>query len=108
MDELNKLKTELKIRGFSPLTVRNYSFFVEKFLAHAKKEPKKLTEDDAKAYISELFDSKSKNSLKLPYYSSVHEQTPTSTFKLSRSSNNLRDSPQFIFTPGWSHCCPVC
>ena len=29
---LNKLKVELKIRGFSPLTVRNYSFFVEKFL----------------------------------------------------------------------------
>ncbi len=65
MQELDKLKSELKIRGFSPLTVRNYSFFVEKFLARIDKPASELTQDDAKLYLSELFDSKSKNTIML-------------------------------------------
>ncbi|MDO8509183.1 MAG: tyrosine-type recombinase/integrase [Nanoarchaeota archaeon] len=62
---LKKLKTELKIRGFSPLTLRNYSFFVEKFLLKSNKNENDLTQDDAKAYLGELFDSKSKNTIML-------------------------------------------
>ncbi len=62
---LKKLKSELKIRGLSPLTVRNYSFFVEKFLQKSAKESSDLTQDDAKAYLAELFDSKSKNTIML-------------------------------------------
>lgn len=62
---LNKLKYELKIRGFSPLTVRNYSFFVKKFLQKTEKNTEQLNEDDAKAYLGELFDSKSKNTIML-------------------------------------------
>ncbi|MDO8460523.1 MAG: tyrosine-type recombinase/integrase [Nanoarchaeota archaeon] len=65
MDSVDKLKSELKIRGFSPLTVRNYSFFVEKFLAKTNKPVEELTSDDVKLYISELFDSKSKNTIML-------------------------------------------
>ena len=63
---VEKLKTELKLRGFSPLTVRNYSFFVEKFLAHCKKENiDDMNEDDAKSYLSDLIESKSKNTIML-------------------------------------------
>ncbi len=62
---LKKLRSELKIRGFSPLTVRNYSFFVEKFLLKSNKKSEELNEDDAKAYLAELFDSKSKNTIML-------------------------------------------
>jgi len=62
---LNKLKVELKIRGFSPLTVRNYSFFVEKFLGRNNKNFTELNVDDAKAYLSEMFDTKSKNTIML-------------------------------------------
>jgi len=65
MEEVDRLKTELKIRGFSPLTLRNYSFFVEKFLARISKKPKNLTQDDAKLYLSEMFDTKSKNTIML-------------------------------------------
>ena len=65
MEELEKLKAELKLRGFSHLTVRNYSFFVEKFLLKINKSPKDLNEDDAKLYLSELFESKSKNTIML-------------------------------------------
>src|SRR3990167_11117846 len=65
MDEFEKLKTELKIRGFSPLTIRNYSFFVDKFLKKINKPASELNEDDVKLYLSEMFDSKSKNTIML-------------------------------------------
>ena len=60
MGSVDKLRTELKIRGFSPLTVRNYGFFVEKFLKHANKDETTLNQDDAKNYLSTLFEDKSK------------------------------------------------
>jgi len=63
--EVEKLRTELKIRGFSPLTIRNYSFFVEKFLERIGKKPKDIDEDDAKLYLSEMFDTKAKNTIML-------------------------------------------
>ena len=65
VEEVDKLKAELRVRGFSPLTVRNYSFFVEKFLAHAGKPAEELNEDDAKAYLGSLFEDKSKNTIML-------------------------------------------
>lgn len=65
MDAIEKLRTELKIRGFSPLTARNYSFFVEKFMQRTKKPAEEVTEEDAKAYLADIFDSKSKNTVML-------------------------------------------
>ena len=65
MKELDKLRSELKIRGFSPLTVRNYTFFVDKFLQKTNKPANKLNVDDVKAYLSEMFDTKSKNTILL-------------------------------------------
>ena len=65
MQELEKLKTELKLRGFSPLTVRNYSFFVEKFLKQTNKPAQKLDQDDVKLYLGTLFEDKSKNTIML-------------------------------------------
>jgi integrase/recombinase XerD len=65
MEELKKLSSELKIRGFSPLTVRNYTFFVKKFLEKTNKQSSKLNEDDVKAYLSDMFDTKSKNTIML-------------------------------------------
>ncbi len=65
MQVLEKLKSELKLRGFSPMTVRNYAFFVDKFMKFSNKDPTELTEDDAKLYLSELFETKSKNTIML-------------------------------------------
>ncbi len=65
MVNVDTLKSELKLRGFSPLTVRNYSFFAEKFLQRIQKNPSEVTQDDAKLYLSELFDTKSKNTIML-------------------------------------------
>ncbi len=65
MRELEQLKTELKLRGFSPLTVRNYYFFVEKFIKNANKSPSELVESDVKDYLGFLIENKSKNTTML-------------------------------------------
>jgi len=66
LESLEKLRTELRLRGFSPLTLRNYDFFVNKFLIRINKENmEELTEDDAKIYLSELIENKSKNTIML-------------------------------------------
>ena len=64
-DILNKLRDELKIRGFSQLTVRNYCFFVDKFLKKTNKNTSDLNEDDVRSYLASLFDTKSKNTIML-------------------------------------------
>ena len=51
---LSKFETELKIRGFSPKTVGTYLFHSRKFLEFIKKEPKVITEENAKRYIAHL------------------------------------------------------
>lgn len=64
-EALKKLETEIKLKGFSQLTIKNYSFFVSKFLASSNKKPEELTEEDAKAYLATLFDTKSKATISL-------------------------------------------
>ena len=55
---LDKLKTELEIRGFSKMTVDAYLFHNRKFLDFAKKEANAVAEDDAKRYIAHLMSDK--------------------------------------------------
>ncbi|MEK6858641.1 MAG: site-specific tyrosine recombinase/integron integrase [Nanoarchaeota archaeon] len=65
MGEIEQLQTELKLRGFSPLTVRNYTFFVKKFITHAHKNASDLTEEDAKNYLASLIEARSKSTTML-------------------------------------------
>ena len=51
---LNKLETELKIRGFSSKTIGTYLFHNKRFLNFIKKEPQSVDENDAKNYIAYL------------------------------------------------------
>jgi len=51
---LDKLETELKIRGFSRRTVDAYLFHNKKFLKFVDKDPKSVVEDDAKRYLAYL------------------------------------------------------
>ena len=51
---LDKLQTELKIRGFSEKTIDTYIFQIKKFLDFVKKDPNEVKEDDAKQYIAYL------------------------------------------------------
>ncbi len=65
MDTLGKLHTELKLRGFSTLTVRNYSFFVDKFLKSNNKPVEELNQEDVRTYLASMFEDKSKNTIML-------------------------------------------
>ncbi|HLC61373.1 MAG TPA: site-specific tyrosine recombinase/integron integrase [Candidatus Nanoarchaeia archaeon] len=51
---LDKLETELKIRGFSEKTVGAYIYHNKNFLNFIKKEPNLVDENDAKRYIAYL------------------------------------------------------
>lgn len=51
---IEKLETELTIRGFSKRTIDTYLFHARKFLEFAKKEPQVVAEEDAKNYIAYL------------------------------------------------------
>ena len=51
---LQKLETELKIRGFSRRTVDTYMFHNKRFLDFIKKEPQSVDENDAKRFIAYL------------------------------------------------------
>lgn len=50
--ELQKLETELKLRAFSPETVRSYLYWNKDFLKTLEKKPEEVTEDDVKNYIA--------------------------------------------------------
>ena len=56
IDLLEKLETELKIRGFSAKTVRNYTSCNKKFLEFNGKGVESIGEDDIKAYMAHLMD----------------------------------------------------
>jgi len=51
---LQKLETELKLRGVSPETVKTYLFYNRKFLDFIKKQPEDVSEDDIKSYLANL------------------------------------------------------
>lgn len=55
---LQKLETELKIRGFSDKTIKSYIFHNQKFLDFAKKSPEQIEEDDVKRYLGYLISDK--------------------------------------------------
>jgi len=50
--ELQKLETELKLRGFSQRTIEAYLYWNRKFLEWCKKNEEYVIEDDIKNYIS--------------------------------------------------------
>ncbi|MCS7134453.1 MAG: site-specific integrase, partial [Candidatus Pacearchaeota archaeon] len=50
--------TELRLRGSSELTIKNYVWFVKKFLEN-KQDVTQLTEDDAKNFLASFFNKSS-------------------------------------------------
>lgn len=56
MDLLEKLKTEMTLRAFSPKTIEAYLFYNRKFLEFVKKDPGQMTTDDVKNYMASLME----------------------------------------------------
>jgi len=55
---IDKLETELKIRGFSKRTVDSYVYHNRKFIDFVKKDPSSVDENDAKKYIAYLMSNR--------------------------------------------------
>jgi len=55
---LEKLETELKLKGFSDKTVSSYLFHNQKFLDFIKKDPENIKQDDIKSYLAYLISDK--------------------------------------------------
>ncbi len=64
-EAVQKLRSEIRLRGLSNMTARNYGFFVDKFLQRTNKKAEEVNQDDAKLYLSGLFDTKAKNTIML-------------------------------------------
>jgi len=56
--QLQELVTELKLRGFSPQTVKTYLYQNQQFLNYTKKSPQYITEQDIKSYLGYLLSDK--------------------------------------------------
>ena len=61
--ELQKLETELKLRGFSQRTVESYLYWNRKFLEFCKKREEDVTEEDVKNFMAEKLSRNSPKSL---------------------------------------------
>lgn len=91
--EVEKFQTELKLKGFSPLTTKNYLFFIQKFLDFSNKDINVLNEDDVKSYLASLFDSKSRATISLAtsalrsFYSFLNK--PVSKITLPKKEQKL-------------------
>lgn len=55
---MERLATELKLRGFSQRTIDTYLFHNKRFLQYSKKMPENIAEEDVKAYLGYLISDK--------------------------------------------------
>jgi len=94
---LDKLETELKIRGFSKRTVDAYTFHNKKFLDFTSKEPGSVTQDDAKKYIAHMMSGKkykpssvnlALSSLKF-FYNEILQNSAFNSFKAPKPEKKL-------------------
>lgn len=52
MEPLQKLETELKLRAFSPQTIKSYLYWNQQFLQFINKQPDQIMSDDIKNFIA--------------------------------------------------------
>ncbi|MBU3940324.1 MAG: tyrosine-type recombinase/integrase [Nanoarchaeota archaeon] len=55
---LEKLETELKLRGFTDKTLKAYIFHNKAFLNYIKKKPEQITQENIKSYIAYIMSEK--------------------------------------------------
>ncbi len=60
-----ELITELKLRGFSKATIKNYLYFNKKFLEFTDKNPLDVEGKDIKFYLASMLDNKSPRTISL-------------------------------------------
>lgn len=93
-EAIEKIRTELKLKGSSDLTVRNYIWFVKKFLSQTNKPIKELNEDDVKTYLVSLVNNKSRSTVSLAasslkFFFSEILKKPVTGVKLPKKEEKL-------------------
>ncbi|MBU3925050.1 tyrosine-type recombinase/integrase [Patescibacteria group bacterium] len=67
-DPILKLRQEMKLRKFSPKTVKSYLYYITEVLEFANKNPKQICTDDIRNYLEKLVDKgKSGSTLNIVY-----------------------------------------
>lgn len=67
-DPIVKLKQEMKLRKFSPKTIKSYLHYITDLLKCSSKNPKTVNSDDIRKYLENLADNgKSSSSLNIAY-----------------------------------------
>ena len=56
IDAINKIKIEVRLRGFSPLTSKVYTLYNSQFLTRTQLVPEQVTQDDIKLYLADKMD----------------------------------------------------
>ena len=94
---LKKVEVELKISKNSPYTIRNYLSANTDLLDFSRKEPKDVSTDDIKLFLSENYSDKSPSSLTLFLaavrfaYTTVFSSDPTLSIKRPKKEKKLPD-----------------
>ena len=95
---ISKLITELKLEGSSKYTVRNYTYALNGLFEFTKKQPEKLTIEDARQYIATLFDKNTVATVSLTasalryFYSEILDK-PIGKIKIPKKESSL---PQIL------------
>jgi integrase/recombinase XerD len=58
-DPILKLKQEMKLRKFSPKTIKSYLYYITDLLKYSSKNPKTVNTDDIRGYLEHLADKNS-------------------------------------------------
>jgi site-specific recombinase XerD len=70
-DPMCKFKQEMKLRGFSPKTIKIYLYYTTSFLNFANKSPREVTTRDVRQYLEDLINSQKSNSSVNTAYSAL-------------------------------------
>ncbi len=65
------MEKEMRRRGFSPMTIRAYLFYIGRFLRECGKEPRKITKKDVKDYLDSLVEKNKAGSTLNVHLSSI-------------------------------------
>jgi len=70
-DPILKLKQEMKLRGFSPKTIKSYLYYITDALKYANKNPRNIKSGDLRSYLEKLVDEKKSSSTLNSAYSAL-------------------------------------
>ena len=66
-DPILKLRQEMKLRNFSPKTIKSYCYYITDCIARSRKSPREIAGDDVRSYLENLAQNHSASTLNTAY-----------------------------------------